>query len=142
MPLHCRYTRHRAQLASPYVAAQLSIRMGLAAAERCAMFAVIHGTRGCAAGMVGKMHEDLSHLFLAGGCDFDCRMIDSGKEFTLKLPKSNNYEVRWTGVTTHNDVVINKQGSFSGVTSGLVYHHIALGPPCIASQRLCSTLCR
>ena len=86
MPFHCRYTRHRAQLASPYVAALLSIRMGLAAAERCATFAVSHGTRGCAAGKVGKMHEDLSHIFLAGGDRFKCRMIGSGKEFILEFP--------------------------------------------------------
>ena len=118
MPFYCRYTRHRSQLASPYVAALLSIRMGLAAAERCAMFAVLHGTRGCAAGMVGKLHEDLSHIFLAGGGDFECRMIESGKEFTLKLPKSDNVEVRWTGVTTQNDVVINKQGSLAGLHQG------------------------
>ena len=89
-----RYTRHRAQLASPYVAALLSICMGRAAAERCAMFAVSHGTRGCAAGMVGNMHEDLSHIFLAGGDDFECRMIGSGKEFILKLPTSKDVEVR------------------------------------------------
>lgn len=88
-----RYTRHRAQLASPYVAALLSIRMGLAEAERCAMFAVSHGTRGCVAGMVGKMHESLSHIFLAGGGDFECRMIDSGKEFILRLPKSKDVEM-------------------------------------------------
>ena len=103
---------------------------------------MIYGTKGCAAGIVSKMHEDLSHIFLAGGGDFECRMINSGKEFTLKLPKSNNVEVRWTGVTTHDDVVIYKQGSFSGVASGLVCYHIALGPPRIASQRLCSNLCR
>ena len=100
MPFDCRYTRHRAQLASPYVAALLSIRMGLAGAERCAMFAVSLGTRGCAAGMIGKMHESLSHIFLAGGGEFECRMIDSGKEFILNLAKSKDVEVRRTGVTT------------------------------------------
>ena len=103
---------------------------------------MIYGTKGCAAGIVSKMHEDLSHIFLAGGDDFECRMINSGREFTLKLPRSNDVEVRWTEVTTHDDIVIYKQGSFSGVASGLVCYHIALGPPRIASQRLCSSLCR
>ncbi len=123
MPFHCRYTRHRAQLASPYVAALLSIRMGLAAAERCATFAVSHGTRGCAAGKVGKMHEDLSHIFLAGGDRFKCRMIGSGKEFILELPPSKDVEVR----------LQNKQGSFSGIASGLVWQWIFITLPSVLS---------
>ena len=50
--------------------------------------------------MVGKMHESFSQIFLAGGGEFECRMIDSGKEFILNLSKSKDVEVRWTLVTT------------------------------------------
>ncbi|BDA48950.1 hypothetical protein COCOBI_13-0600 [Coccomyxa sp. Obi] len=88
-----RYTRHRSQLASPFVAALLSIHMGLAKAETAAMFAVSHGTRGCAGGMVGTLHESLTHIFLAAGGEFECRLITSGKHFTLKLPQSSDVEV-------------------------------------------------
>ena len=88
MPFDCRYTRHQSQLASPYVGALLSVHVGLEKAEKAAMFMVIHGTRGGAGGMVGTTHEHLTHMFLAAGGKFDCRLITTGKAFTLELPPS------------------------------------------------------
>ena len=145
MPFDCRYTRHRSQLASPFAAALLSIHMGLAKAETAAMFMVSHGTRGGAGGMVGTLHESLTHIFLAAGGEFECRLITSGKEFTLRLPQSTDVEVRWIAAQQHADLgLTEEQGSFGGVASGLVWQHvlnyIALGPHRIASRWLCSRI--
>ena len=58
------------------------------------MFAVSHSTRGGFGGMVGTVHEELSHIFLANGGVFECRFLGSGKKFTLTLPRSTDVEVQ------------------------------------------------